>query len=150
MTHFIKYALVAHETVIISDYQLPTETTNFRSFAQKILEQNHQYQGTKNEEQELFIFQALFEPDKMVYLCITSKDCVSWLRSTFCNELKQRWKNKYGNLGSNVPVFSQIESFRPTMEQLFGTFNTERTKKIALLHESLHDQTYINISINCA
>lgn len=149
-TDYFKYALVAHGTIIICDYQPPTQTSTCRSFSQKILEQIDPRQERTNGEQGPYMYQALTEPDRMVYLCITSKDCIPRLRDQFCDSLKQKWRAKFGNRGPTMAAFSQAAAFGPTIELLFGTFNSERTKKLAMVKDNaqrIQDQTAQNLKL---
>lgn len=150
MTDLFKYALVAHGTVIISDYQPITQISTCRSISQKILEQIDPCQERTSGEQGTYTYEALTEPDRMVYLCITSKDCIARLRDEFCDKLKQKWRAKFGNRGSTMSAFSQVKSFAPIFEILFGTFNSERVLKMAQIKDNaqkIQDQTAIDLKL---
>ncbi|OHS96561.1 Vesicle-associated membrane protein 7B [Tritrichomonas foetus] len=148
MTDYFKYALVANGTVIICDFQ-PNQS-NARNIAQKLLETIDTRAEKSYGEQGQFVYEVRAEPDKMIYLVITSKDCIPTLRGQFLDDLKRKWRAKFGNRGSTMAAFSQNAVFGPTIELLFGTFNSERSKKMAIAKANIQaaqDQTAQNLSL---
>ena len=75
----------------------------------------------------------------MVYLCITSKDCIPILRVQFLDDLKRKWRAKFGSRGPTFTPLSQNGTFGPTVELLFGTYNSERQKKLAIIRQRMQD-----------
>lgn len=151
MTGFFKYALVGHDSIIVCDYNSPdVEISKSRSLAIKVLDQIDPSQARSTIEQGPFVIDTLCDPDKMVYLAITSKECLPRLRPQFLDDLKRKWKAKFGNRGPTLAANSQMASFGPNMELLFGTYNSARTMKLAKVKDhmqSAQDKSAQNLKL---
>ena len=129
------YGLVAHGSTPLCDYA--RYEGNFKQIAVRMLDQIDPKQQFSEAESNGHVFFALTEPDRMIYLCLTEKRATNALRKTFLEDLRTKWRTKYGNAGSNFKAYEKNAEFAPTIKLLFGTYNSERARKIAQIKENV-------------
>ena len=147
-TNTFVYGLIAHSTTPLADYS--SFDGNFRTIAIKILENIDPAIPNTVSEQGQYVFQALTDPDKMTYLCLTDKKALPSLRTNFLNDLRTKWRQKYGNNGPKFTAYAKSPEFSPTIRTLFTTYNSERARKLAIAKENIQqaqDQTTQNLKL---
>jgi ribosomal protein L17 len=130
------YGLVAHGNTPLAEFA-PIEGGNIRAQATKILEEIDPKEPLGYFQAGAHQFDTLSEPDRMIYLCLTVGTASSAIRVSFLNELKQKWRAKYGGTGSTMQAYEKTTEFSGDFRRLFTTFNSDRQQKIAQAKESL-------------
>lgn len=146
-TNVFVYGLVAHGSTPLADYA-PYEG-NFKQIAVRMLDQIDPKQQFSEAESNGHVFFAMTEPDRMVYLCLTEKKAPNALRKSFLEDMRTKWRTKYGNSGTTFKAYEKNSEFGPTIRLLFGTYNSDRAQKLALIKENVQktqDQTTQNLT----
>lgn len=148
MTNTFVYGLVAYGTTPLADYA--SCDGNFRTIAKKILNNVDTSEPNAISEHGKYVFQSITDNDRMTYLCLTDKKAYGSLRINFLNDLRTKWKQKYGNGGMKFTENSKINEFGPIIKTLFTTYNSERAQKLAKAKENIliaQDQTTKNLKL---
>jgi vesicle-associated membrane protein 7 len=147
-TNVLLYGVVAHGTTPLAEYSLVSEG-NIKTMALRMLEQIDPSQQWAEVDSNKFILYALTEPDRMTYICLTTDRASVQLRRSFLEELKGKWRSKYGNQGSSMKAYEKNGEFSNVIKTAFNTYNSERAQKVALIKENLQkaqDETAQNLT----
>lgn len=133
-----QYALVARGTTPLAEYTLVQG--NHRNIAIKMLENLDPKNPSAIVEQGKNIFFTMTDPDRMTFLCLCDSSVPATLRSNFLEELKRKWRQKYGNSAAGFGPNSKNDEFgRTEIKNLLTSFNSERNAKLAQAKGYLQD-----------
>jgi vesicle-associated membrane protein 7 len=141
-----QYALVARGFSPLAEYSVVTG--NFRAIAVKMLENLDPKKPRAVLEQNTGVFHTLTESDRITYLCLTDKGISASAAASFLDDLKAKWRGRYGNSGSSFAPNSKNAEFGQTeIAQLFRNFNSQSAQKLNQITSNL-DATQTQMTQN--
>jgi len=147
-----QYTLVARGTTPLAEFSLVTG--NNRAIAVKMLENIDPKTARAVVEQGEYIFMTLTEPDRITFLILTEKTVASSARISFLEDLKNKWRSRYGNSAAGFAPNSKNAEFGQTeMAALIRNFNSGLYQKIGAAKanlEATQDQMTQNLTMALA
>ena len=132
----MKYALVARGTTPLAEYSLVQG--NHRTIALKMLENVDPQSPCALVEQSQNVFFSITDPDRMTYLCLCGQSVLPAQRRSFLEELRNKWRQKYGNNASSFAADSKNKEFGAIeIRNLLNSFNSEIYSKLAQAKQNL-------------
>jgi vesicle-associated membrane protein 7 len=132
------YGLVAHGTTPLAEFSLisgPHEST-----ALKILGNLSPKTPRSYVDHQSGIFQMLMEADGMIWLVYTDKSTSQDLRGSFLEDLRARWRQRYGGAGPSLAAHSKTAEFgRTEIAGLLNSFNSSRRQRIRQIEANIED-----------
>eukprot|EP01103_Thecamoeba_quadrilineata_P016130 TRINITY_DN5311_c0_g1_i1.p1 TRINITY_DN5311_c0_g1~~TRINITY_DN5311_c0_g1_i1.p1 ORF type:complete len:226 (+),score=40.21 TRINITY_DN5311_c0_g1_i1:42-719(+) len=120
----IIYALIARGSNILCEYS--TSSGNFHLIAKKLLENISPYEPKKSYAYDHHIFNYLVD-DEITYLCMSDEDFGQIVPFSFLNDIQNRFKAAYGNLGKTAAPFSMNEDFSRILQNQMTYFSTSQS-----------------------
>ena len=152
MTQAFQYALVARGATPLAEYSLVSG--NSRMIAIKMLENIDPKTPRAVVEQAGHVFMTLTEPDRVTFLVLTDKAVSPASRLSFLNDLKSRWRARYGNSAAGFAPNSKNSEFGQTeIAALMRNYNSDKYQKITQIKsnlESTQDQMTQNLTMALA
>ena len=147
-----KYAAVARGATPLAEHSLVTG--NHRTIAIRMLENIDPKTQRAVVEQNQGVFTAITEPDRVSFVVLTDKSVRLDGRLAFLNDLKQRWRGRYGNSAAGFAPNSKNAEFGSTeMAALMRNYNSASFQKISTIQENLseaQDQMTQNLTMALA
>jgi vesicle-associated membrane protein 7 len=147
-TNVLLYSVVAHGTTPLAEFSLASEG-NIKTMALRMLEQIDPSQQWAELSSNKLVLYSLTEPDRMTYICLTTDRANVQLRRSFLEEIKGKWRSKYGNQGTSMKAYEKNAEFSNVIKTAFNTYNSERAQKVALIKDNLQkaqDETAQNLT----
>jgi vesicle-associated membrane protein 7 len=133
-----QYALVARGVSPLAEYSVVTG--NVRTIAVKMLENLDPKKPRGILEQSNGVFHSLADPDRITYMCLANKGISASVATKFLDDLKSRWRGRYGNSGLSFAPNSKNAEFGSTeIAQLFRNYNSQTAQKLNEIHRTLDD-----------
>jgi hypothetical protein len=134
----IQYALVARGTTPLAEYSIVQG--NARSIAVKMLESIDPKKPRNMVEQSNGTFLSLTESDRLTYLCLTDRQINAGTGYTFLEELRNKWKARYGNSAASfAPNSKNAEFGQAEMASLMRNYNTQSSQKLNQIKSNLEN-----------
>jgi hypothetical protein len=145
-TTSFQYALVARGVTPLAEYSVVTG--NARTIALRMLESLDPQKPRGIVEQNSGVFYTLTEADRTTYLCLTNKGISASTAAKFLDDLKAKWRARYGNSGSLFAPNSKNAEFGQTeIAQLFRNLNSQSALKLNQIQVNL-DATQAQMTEN--
>lgn len=147
MSNVCVYGLVAYNNTPLAEFA--AYEGNFKTIAAKMLETMDRKSPRVQSEQNNHVFLAAND-DGMVYLVLTEQSASQSLRIAFLDDMKRKWRAKYGNGGRDFTAYSKTKEFGPTIESLFRTYNSEKAQKVYKIKDNqqkAQDTTVENLNL---
>jgi vesicle-associated membrane protein 7 len=132
----LQYALVARGTTPLAEYAVVAG--NSRAIALKMLESLDPNKTRGVVEQASGIILSLTDPDRITYVCIVDRQISSAAGYSFLEELKAKWRQRYGNsAGSFAPLSKNAEFGNNDMASLMRNYNSQSFQKLNQIKANL-------------
>ena len=133
-----KYATVARGATPLAEHSLVTG--NHRTIAVRMLENIDPKTQRAIVEQNQGVFTAITEPDRMSFVVLTDKSVRLDGRLAFLNDLKQRWRGRYGNSAAGfAPSSKNVEFGSTEIAALMRNYNSDSFQKISTIKDTLNE-----------
>lgn len=133
-----QYALVARGSTPLAEYSLVTG--NSRSVAVKMLENIDPKSPRAIVEQGQHVFMTLTDQDRITFLVLTDKTVAQGNRISFLNDLKNKWRARYGNSANGFGANSKNSEFGQTeIAALLRNYNSNQFAKLGQIKQNLED-----------
>jgi vesicle-associated membrane protein 7 len=147
-----QYALVARGTTPLAEYAVVSG--NSRSIVLKMLESLDPKKNRGIVEQANGVILSLTDPDRLTYVCVVDRQISSAAGYSFLEELKAKWRARYGNsAGSFAPSSKNAEFGNSDMAALMRNYNSQSFQKLNQIKanlESAQEQMTQNLTMALA
>lgn len=145
MSQPFQYALVARGATPLAEFSIVGG--NSRNIAIKMLENIDPKTPRAVVEQSQHVFMTITEPDRVTFLVLTDKAVSPAARLSFLNDLKSKWRQRYGNSAGGFAPNSKNAEFGPEMAALIHNYNSDKFAKITTIKQNL-EQTQDTMTQN--
>jgi hypothetical protein len=134
------YGLVAHRTTPLAEFSVISGP--YESTAMKILRDLSPETPRSYAAHHSGIFQMLTDADGMTWLVYADKSTSQDQRGSFLEDLRARWRQRYGGSESSLAAHSKTAEFgRTEIATLLKSFNSSRRQRIRQIEANLEDTT---------
>jgi hypothetical protein len=131
-----QYALVARGTTPLAEYSV--STGNSRAVVLKMLESLDPGKPRAIVEQAAGNILSLTDPDRISYACVVDRQVSSSAGYSFLDELKGKWRQRYGNsAGSFAPSSKNTEFGNTEIASLMRNYNSQSFAKLNQIKANL-------------
>jgi hypothetical protein len=131
----IQYALVARGTTPLAEYS--AVSGNARTIALKMLE-SIDPKKRNMVEQPSGTFLSQSDPDRITFICATDRQVNAGTGYAFLDELRNKWRARYGASGSSFAPNSKNSEFGQTeIASLMKNYNTASAQKLNQIKANL-------------
>jgi vesicle-associated membrane protein 7 len=130
-----QYALVARGTTPLAEYA--TSAGNSRAVVLKMLESLDPKKARGIVEQANGIILSLTETDRITYVCVVDRQISSAAGYSFLEELKGKWRARYGNSAGSFAPNSKTGEFGPDIGALMRNYNSQSFQKLNQIKSNL-------------
>jgi vesicle-associated membrane protein 7 len=131
-----QYALVARGTTPLAEYAVVAG--NSRAIVLKMLESLDPNKSRGIVEQAGGIILSLTDPDRITYVCVVDRQINSSAGYAFLDEVKGKWRQRYGNsAGSFAPSSKNAEFGNTEIAAIMRNYNSQSFQKINQIKQNL-------------
>jgi hypothetical protein len=132
----LRYAVVARGATPLAEYSFGGQS--YRGLALRILPSLDPRVPLSYVEQSLVIAQALVERDGLAFLLVTDKVASQSLRTAALEDLRVKWRQRYGSAGAHFAPDSRSADFGAVdIAATFARFNSPHCAKVAEVEANL-------------
>jgi hypothetical protein len=88
-------------------------------------------------EQANGIILSLTEPDRITYVCVVDRQISSTAGYSFLDDLKAKWRARYGNSAGSFAPNSKTTEFGPEIAAVMRNYNSQSYQKVNQIQSNL-------------